>query len=608
MGQRYEDLSKIQQNSYAEGCPVLIEAYALLKDTKDGRVLAQVKLRNISEYIVLGCKVDVCSYEINGKETDGVKGFSYLDINAKRGDSFGTKVPIYLPKNDARKICVSVTEVTCEGGVIWKEKQSEWKTIEKQKTIKEFFGDDELVEQYKLEIGDGNYIPVETNGLFLCTCGTANKIGLKCCTCGRDYREIASKIDEDYLKKEAAIRIENEKKEQEQQKKKEEILKSAKKRRVIVTSIILLFALVGIVLYVLLYPAKKYKDAIALYEANKYSEAEAIVDSENWYFFDPDKLIVLKAQCRAGEGDYITAIEEIKQVDNAEEAYAQIILNYARTYADKGDYATALEMIKDLGDVNNERAEFTVGYIYTLINDNRFEAAKAELSNNPELADTNDLFCEINYQQGLFELSKDNYETAISCFEKCGEYKDSQDLLREARGESDDQNDQIANDELFEEIQKEMFLAHFDRVVELISELPQSYVDENPNVKRFIDIWPDAPKQYVGHWYTCLDGKRCDYGWYFGLVYNEQKIYYIRTLFSREDTVEKQVESGGMDWLRNSYMEWTLIGENELVEYALNDSTKVLEKMVLLDDGQTMESYNVPYGEDELELYHIYVR
>ena len=49
MSERYSRLFSLSENLYAEGAPVLIAAGALLKDNETGKVLAQLKLRSISD-------------------------------------------------------------------------------------------------------------------------------------------------------------------------------------------------------------------------------------------------------------------------------------------------------------------------------------------------------------------------------------------------------------------------------------------------------------------------------------------------------------------------------------------------------------------------------
>ena len=49
MSERYSKLFSLPENLYAEGAPVIVSAGNLLKDNQTGKVLAQLKIKNITE-------------------------------------------------------------------------------------------------------------------------------------------------------------------------------------------------------------------------------------------------------------------------------------------------------------------------------------------------------------------------------------------------------------------------------------------------------------------------------------------------------------------------------------------------------------------------------
>ena len=57
MAERYSRLFTLPENLYTEGSPVIIAAGALLKDNQTGKVLAQLKLRSITEKDIQAVKV-----------------------------------------------------------------------------------------------------------------------------------------------------------------------------------------------------------------------------------------------------------------------------------------------------------------------------------------------------------------------------------------------------------------------------------------------------------------------------------------------------------------------------------------------------------------------
>ena len=239
MTSRYQELYRIEKNLYLEGSPVLIEAGALQKDIVDDRVLAQVKLRNISNKKIIACKVCIWAYEPSGAELEGIASFSYLDIAVKQGQDFGTKTPIYLPDNATRRFDVAVIEVVSDDGIVWSEEPAEWTALSAQKKVKHVLNDFELEKQYGLEAGaNSSYYPELTRGLFLCTCGAVNIGGenTRCYKCGRKYDDLIKildvenltyKYDERVKKEEENRRIEREREE----KRKAEAAKLAAERK-----------------------------------------------------------------------------------------------------------------------------------------------------------------------------------------------------------------------------------------------------------------------------------------------------------------------------------------------------------------------------------------
>ena len=60
MSERYTKVYECPQNVYSENSPVVISAGALLKDNQTGKILAQLKIRNITNKVIElsaeGCK------------------------------------------------------------------------------------------------------------------------------------------------------------------------------------------------------------------------------------------------------------------------------------------------------------------------------------------------------------------------------------------------------------------------------------------------------------------------------------------------------------------------------------------------------------------------
>lgn len=111
MSERYTRLFSLPENIGQDGCPVLISAGALLKDNNTGKVLVQLKLRNISEQVIRSVRVKINAYDTAGIALKGIESFSYLDLTVERDGEFGSKTPIVLPDKTTRSVSVEILSV-----------------------------------------------------------------------------------------------------------------------------------------------------------------------------------------------------------------------------------------------------------------------------------------------------------------------------------------------------------------------------------------------------------------------------------------------------------------------------------------------------------------
>ena len=74
--------------SKSEGAPVLIAAGALLKDNEIGKVLAQLKIQNISGKPIKAATVKLAPADTTGKPLGDEIQHQYLDLNAGRDADF----------------------------------------------------------------------------------------------------------------------------------------------------------------------------------------------------------------------------------------------------------------------------------------------------------------------------------------------------------------------------------------------------------------------------------------------------------------------------------------------------------------------------------------
>lgn len=116
---RYSRLFSLGENLHTDGLPVVISAGALLKDNSTGKVLAQLKFRNISNITIKSVKVKINAFGTDGSSLEGLDNFSYLDLNAQNGETFGQTVPVFLPDSTTRAFSVAVLSVVSTDGQVF---------------------------------------------------------------------------------------------------------------------------------------------------------------------------------------------------------------------------------------------------------------------------------------------------------------------------------------------------------------------------------------------------------------------------------------------------------------------------------------------------------
>ena len=94
MSERYTKVFDLPKNMYAENAPVVISAGALLKDNQTGTILAQLKIKNITNKVIKAAKISILSFDTVGKQIGDETNHEYLDLSIGRDYEFGQKVPI----------------------------------------------------------------------------------------------------------------------------------------------------------------------------------------------------------------------------------------------------------------------------------------------------------------------------------------------------------------------------------------------------------------------------------------------------------------------------------------------------------------------------------
>ena len=385
MSERFSKLSSLPENLYATGSPVIISAGNLLKDNQTNKVLAQLKIKNITDKTIKATAVLIHLQDTAGKDLESDVLQQYLDLSIDCGEEFGQKNAIFLPDNSARGFSVEVKQVVFSDNSIWEETGTVWNPLPAPKNLSQHLEDSELVKQFQLEFGgECKAVPQEHKDLWLCTCGAWNR-DKKCYACGKGKEALFS-LDLDTLKAERDARLAKEKAEREVKEAAEKALAEAKAKKTKKTLAILIPSVViGIALFLLvtkvIIPHAEYKKAIALLNSEQYEDAIVAFSLLNGY--------------QESESYIQQARDEIEKANLYSAALALM------ETGDADGYKKAKKQFEDLGNYKNsqELAE----QCGAVLNDKDFQ----------------------NYTKALELMKNGEYKKAIDLFDKCAFYSDS---------------------------------------------------------------------------------------------------------------------------------------------------------------------------------------
>lgn len=357
MSERYTKLFSLSENLYAETSPVVIAAGALLKDNATGKVLAQLKFRNITGKTVKALRVRITPLDTVGAPLGEAVSHQYLDLSAERNDEFGQKAPITLPDVATRAFSASVTEAIFADNSHWSGTDASWEPLPAPAYLSSVLRDWELEKQYCLKFGENcRYSPMEHKDLWYCACGALNTKGeSRCHKCNNALSALLS-LDMDALKAAKDERLAAEVKKAEEEKAAAE--EQAKKVTKIVGIIGIIVAVTAVVIAAVLVvtqviiPANQYKAAEALFEAGEYDTAieafEALDDYKDSAARAKEAQDAQKEAENAAAYEEATALLESGDYDDAYNAFRKL-----RNYKDSSDmmnqcqYNIAIESIDE---------------------------------------------------------------------------------------------------------------------------------------------------------------------------------------------------------------------------------------------------------------------
>ena len=349
MSERYSRLFALPEDLYCAGSPVVIAAGTLLKDNQNGKVIAQLKLRSISEKTIKAVKVRLNLFDTAGNPLGDSVEYSYLDLNAGRDAEFGQKSPIAVADAKSRSYQAAVTEVVFADQSVWTANDEKWESLAKPSPLP--ITDPELLKQYQMHYGSSaKYAPKAEKDLWHCTCGSLNHEDESCHVCGHSLAELQSldmaklTAEKDARLEEAARKAAEEQAAADAQKK-----KTTKILAIVIPAVCAVVAIVLLITNVII-PNSKYNNAVALMDAGRYEEAIVAFEAMDGYKDSVQKI----ADCEQGiieraytdavalleSGSYeeaITAFELLHGYKDSHEKIKDCQLSIALTYIEDGN-------------------------------------------------------------------------------------------------------------------------------------------------------------------------------------------------------------------------------------------------------------------------------
>ena len=343
MSERYSKLFALPENLYASGAPVVIAAGALLKDNQTGKVIAQLKMRNIGANIIKAVKVCIHPLDTVGNALGAEVEYQYLDLAAKRNEEFGAKSPISLADAATRAYSASVAEVVFTDNTVWKATDEPWEALSAPPTLDAALKDSELLKQYRIKYGtDCRYSPTVQKDLWYCVCGELNRKNETVCHhCGKSLAALQA-IDISALKADRDARIVAEKQKAAEDKAAADAkVKKTKKLAMIAAPIVVLIIIASVIISNSVKAKQEeaarldsYNSAVALLDAGQYEEAIEIFTVLGEY--KDSKAQLQKAEAGKAEAE--------------QEAEREAIYNSALSALSDGNDEIAYELFQKLGD------------------------------------------------------------------------------------------------------------------------------------------------------------------------------------------------------------------------------------------------------------------
>lgn len=427
MSERYSKLFSLPENLYAEGSPVIIAAGALLKDNQTGRVVAQLKLRNISSKTIKAATVSLSPMNTVGKPLGEAIRYEYLDLSSARDTDFGSKSAIPLPDASTRSFSVAVAEVIFADNSVWNANGATWETLKNPETLTSRL-DSEMVKQFRIECGSGakNFF-LEQKDLWHCVCGAVNRREEKSChSCGMATCDLRG-IDLDALKEHKNQRLIREREQAEKEaatarERREAAIKAAQKagKFAAIAALLIIVVIISVVKIPPIVRARQEEKA----RLNAYNSAVALIDAKQY-----DEAIAVLQEL----ADYKDSVQQIQIAEKGkQEMLNAAAYEKAVSLLERKDYESAVLAFEALGEYSDSAKlliESKYQYALKLMQSKNYEEAVAIFSGLNDYADSKKMACECEYLNAMEMIAQGDYSSAYSILQTISEYKDASEYM-----------------------------------------------------------------------------------------------------------------------------------------------------------------------------------
>ena len=99
--------------------PVEVSAGVLLREEESKKILAQLKLKNVSTKSIQNVTISISAHDTQGRSIKNNTIFTYQNISASVNAYFGDRIPVFLDDRNASSFDVDIVSVNYSDGTSW---------------------------------------------------------------------------------------------------------------------------------------------------------------------------------------------------------------------------------------------------------------------------------------------------------------------------------------------------------------------------------------------------------------------------------------------------------------------------------------------------------